>query len=76
MCLNETYSKVHVGELLSDKFPNQNDLKQGDAILPLIFNFALQYANRKLLENRSVWSLMGHISYWSMRMMLICLIIV
>jgi hypothetical protein len=21
MCLNETYSKVHIGKLLSDKFP-------------------------------------------------------
>jgi hypothetical protein len=27
MCLNETYSKVHVGKLLSDKFPIQNELK-------------------------------------------------
>jgi hypothetical protein len=27
MCLNETYSKVHVGKLLSDKFPIQNGLK-------------------------------------------------
>jgi hypothetical protein len=34
MCLNETYSKVRVGKLLSDKFPIQNGLKQGDALLP------------------------------------------
>jgi hypothetical protein len=27
MCLNETYSKVRVGKLLSDKFPIQNGLK-------------------------------------------------
>jgi hypothetical protein len=27
MCLNETYSKVHVSKLLSDKFPIQNGLK-------------------------------------------------
>jgi hypothetical protein len=27
LCLNETYSKVHVGKLLSDKFPIQNGLK-------------------------------------------------
>jgi hypothetical protein len=27
MCLNETYSKVRVGKLLSDKFPTQNGLK-------------------------------------------------
>jgi hypothetical protein len=39
MCLNETYSKVHVGKLLPDKFPIQNGLKQGNALLPLLFNF-------------------------------------
>jgi hypothetical protein len=32
MCLNETYSKVHMSKLLSDKFPIQNGLKQGDAL--------------------------------------------
>jgi hypothetical protein len=30
--LNETYSKVRVGKSLSDKFPIQNGLKQGDAL--------------------------------------------
>jgi hypothetical protein len=49
--LNETYSKVCVGKLLYDKFPIQNGLKQGDALLPLLFNFALEYAFRKVLEN-------------------------
>jgi hypothetical protein len=43
MCLNETYSKVRIGELLSDKFPIQNGLKQRDALSPLLFNFALEY---------------------------------
>jgi hypothetical protein len=37
VCLNETYSKVHAGKLLSDKFPIQNGLKHGDALLPLLF---------------------------------------
>jgi hypothetical protein len=32
MCLNETYSKVCVGIYLSDSFPIQNGLKQGDAL--------------------------------------------
>jgi hypothetical protein len=52
MCLNETYNKVHIGKLLSDKFPIQNGLKQGDVLLPLLFSFVLEYVIRKVLENQ------------------------
>jgi hypothetical protein len=51
MCLNETYSKVRIGKLVSDKFPIQIGLKQGDALSPLLLNFALEYAIRKFQEN-------------------------
>jgi hypothetical protein len=37
---------------LSDKFPIQNGLKHGDALLPLLSNFALKYAVRKVQENQ------------------------
>jgi hypothetical protein len=51
MCLNETCSKVRIGKLLSHKFPVQNGLKQGDALSPLLFNFALVYSIRKVQSN-------------------------
>jgi hypothetical protein len=43
MCLNETYSEVHIGKHFYDTFPIQNGLKQVEALSMLLFNFTLEY---------------------------------
>ena len=45
VCLNEICSRVN---RLSDMFRMKNGLKQGDALTPLIFNVALEYAIRRV----------------------------
>jgi hypothetical protein len=52
MFLNETYSRVWVCKHLSDMFPIRNGLKKGDGLLPLPFNFALEYAIRIVQVNQ------------------------
>jgi hypothetical protein len=36
---------------MSDAFSIHNGLKHGDALLPLLFNFSLEYAITKVQEN-------------------------
>jgi hypothetical protein len=46
MYLIEIYSKIRIGKHLSESFSYPNWSKQGDALSPLLFNFALEYAIR------------------------------
>ena len=48
LSLAETYSRVRVGRSMSDRSPIRNGLNQGDALSPMLFNFALEYAIRRV----------------------------
>jgi hypothetical protein len=52
ICLNGTYYEVYIDKHLPVMFPIKNGLKQGDALTPLLFSFALEYAIRKMQESR------------------------
>jgi hypothetical protein len=59
MCLKENSTTVCVGKHLSDMFPLTGCLKIGDALSPLLFNFALVYAFRRVQINQVRLKLYG-----------------
>jgi len=52
-------------------FPIENGLKKGDALSPLLFNFDLEYAIRRVQVNQDGFKLNDTHSFWFMLMVLI-----
>ncbi|XP_066909695.1 uncharacterized protein [Halyomorpha halys] len=61
MCMNETYDKVRIGKHLSEKSQVRAGLKQGDSLSPILFNLALEYVIKSVINTEEGLTLGGEI---------------
>jgi hypothetical protein len=53
--------EVAICNCFSDNCPTQNGLNRGDALLPSVFNFGLEYTIMKVQENYAALKLIGSV---------------